>query len=463
MTQPNIIYVFADQLRYSSLGCSGNSQVKTPNIDQLASEGIVMDNAFSSCPICSPYRAELLSGLYAHQNGVVCNEYEMRHDIPTLPQCLKSNGYRTAFVGKWHLGYGPYTEEKRYGFDYMFATNMPKDSFAGIYYLNEDGPFELNEEWLPCKETSVAIDFIEKHLNENNDQPFMLMMSWIPPHWPYNTLPDRYNIYNAEDIVLPPNIPEQMAAFEKKETALYYGNITGLDDQIGRLITAIDRLGIADNTIFVFSSDHGDHLGAHGYGKPRDKWLHHSKRGSKATPYDESIHIPFIMRWPQKIKAGIRSDIIFNSVDVMPTLLRMADTAIPCTIAGKDLSFAFFNEDGECPESAFFQILGQGWPHRGPWLGYWRGIRTKRYVYARWYDEDFEPVLFDREKDPYEMNNCYDDPEYVDIRENLEKLLCGWLKKTGDPFDYGARDPETHMLCLGQRFSNEKWYTKGRK
>lgn len=456
--KPNIIYVFADQLRYTSVGCSGNRQVRTPNMDKLAAEGIVMDSAFSSCPICSPYRAELLSGLYAHQNGVVCNEYEMRHDIATLPQCLRGAGYRTAYVGKWHLGYGPYTEEKRYGFDYMAATDMPKNSYSGIYYFNEDGPYELGANWLPCDETDISIRFVKDHCKNNPDQPFMLMMSWIPPHWPYETLPERYNIYKPEEIELTPNIPEQLAEFEKKETALYYGNITGLDDQLGRLMELVDQLGISDNTIFCFSSDHGDHLGAHGYGKPRDSWLHHSKRGSKATPYDESVHVPFIMRWPQKIAKGVRSNVIFNSVDIMPTLLSLAEVPVPETLAGRDLSFAFLGKNGEAPESAFFQILGQGWPHRGPWLGYWRGVRTDRYVYARWWDPDFTPMLFDREKDPWEMNNCYGKPEYAEIQDHMEKLLQEWLEKTGDPFDYGERDPETHMLCLGQRFTHEKWY-----
>lgn len=456
--KPNIIYVFADQLRYTSVGCSGNRQVRTPNMDKLAAEGIVMDSAFSSCPICSPYRAELLSGLYAHQNGVVCNEYEMRHDIATLPQCLRDAGYRTAYVGKWHLGYGPYTEEKRYGFDYMAATDMPKNSYRGIYYFNEDGPYELGANWLPCDETDISIRFVKDHCKNNPDQPFMLMMSWIPPHWPYETLPERYNIYKPEEIELTPNIPEQLAEFEKKETALYYGNITGLDDQLGRLMELVDQLGISDNTIFCFSSDHGDHLGAHGYGKPRDSWLHHSKRGSKATPYDESVHVPFIMRWPQKIAKGVRSNVIFNSVDIMPTLLSLAEVPVPETLAGRDLSFAFLGKNGEVPESAFFQILGQGWPHRGPWLGYWRGVRTDRYVYARWWDPDFTPMLFDREKDPWEMNNCYGKPEYAEIQDHMEKLLQEWLEKTGDPFDYGERDPETHMLCLGQRFTHEKWY-----
>lgn len=459
MKKPNIVYVFADQLRHSALGCYGNSQVKTPNMDRLAGEGMRMDNAFSSCPICSPYRAEVLSGLYAHQNGVVCNEYEMRHDITTLPICLKEAGYDTAFFGKWHLGYGPYTKDKRYGFDHMMANNLPRDSFSGIYWSDEEGPFDLGgpDTWLPIIETDAALEWVEDHAKNEPDTPFFMMMSWIPPHWPYETIPERYNIYNPDDMILPGNVPEQLSAFEKKELALYYGNVTGLDDQVGRIMASLDKLGIADDTIFIFSSDHGDHLGAHGFGKPRDMWLHHSKRGSKATPFDESVHIPFIIRWPGHIKSGSDSDVIFNSVDVMPTLLSLCGASIPPTLAGRDLSFAMTGGVGEEPESAFFQILGQGWPHRGPWLGYWRGVRTKRYTYARWWDEDLEDMLFDREADPLEMNNLVNNPDYQDLRHEMEALLQEWLAKTGDPFDTGERDPETHMLKLGQRFTHEKW------
>lgn len=455
--KPNIVYVFADQLRYTALGSSGNGDVRTPSFDLLAAQGMAMDQAFSSCPICSPYRAQILTGLYAHQNGVVCNEYEMRRDVPTLPQVLRDNGYATAYVGKWHLGYGPYTEEKRYGFDYMAANNMPRDAYHAEVYKNEEGPFRMGDNWLPAEETDMAAEYIRRHQQEAPEQPFMLMMSWIPPHWPYKTYPDKYAVYDPQALKLPENIPAQMAAFEREELAMYYGNITGLDDQFGRLMQTLAELGMEEDTIVCFSSDHGDHLGAHGFGKPADKWLHHSKRGSKATPYDESLHVPFIIRWPGHIKAGQRSDVIFNSVDVMPSLLALCGIQPPETLAGRDLSFAFTGEQGDAPDSAFFQILGPGWPHRGPWLGYWRGVRTHRYVYARWHEADYAPVLFDVLNDPLEENNLWGNPDYAGVRADLEQKLQEWLLKTRDPFDYGPRDPETGMLMLGQRFTHEKW------
>ena len=203
--------------------------------------------------------------------------------------------------------------------------------------------------------------------------------------------------------------------------------------------------------------DHGDHLGSHGYGKPFDHWLHHTKRGSKATPFNESIHIPFLIRWPGHIKAGERTNAIFNSVDVMPTLLSLCGVQVPSDLSGKDLSFVPLGKEGKTPDSAFFQILGQGWPHRGPWLGYWRGVRTDQYVYARWYQNEVGPLLFDVKSDPYEMNNLYGKPEFADVQKDMEALLQDWLLRTGDPFDTGERDPETGMLQLGQKFIHEKW------
>lgn len=453
-SKPNVVFIFADQLCYSALGCNGNTVVKTPNIDRLGATGTVFDNAYSSCPICAPYRGQLLTGLYSHQNGVVCNEYKLRTDIPTLPSCLQLEGYKTAYIGKWHLGPGPYTPDKRYGFDYMAAYNICNDAYNGSYYVNTAGPYNF-EKWLPEEETDLALDFITE--NKTAKQPFLLVMSWIPPHWPYECFPASYNTYHPEDMLIPPNVPKAFHRFEQEETALYYGSITALDAQLGRIAKCLEELCLDDNTIICFSSDHGDHLGAHGYGKPSDKWLHHSKRASKATPYDESIHIPLLIKHPNKAAAGLRSDVFFNSVDIMPTLLGLCGISVPNSVAGKDLSFVLYNESGDAPDSVYLQLLGEGWPYRGPWVGMWRGVKTHRYLYARWFDNEQEPLLFDHDNDPYEMKNLYNCPAYSKAQADMEALLANWMKVTSDPFDTGERDPKTHMLILSQEFADPKW------
>jgi arylsulfatase A-like enzyme len=467
---PNIVYVFADQLRYSALGSSGNDVVQTPFLDKMAEEGVVFEQAFSSCPICSPYRAQLITGRYSHKNGVMDNEYELNDDQVTFHQALKNVGYRTAHIGKWHLGYGPYTEDMRYGLDYMYAHNCDHNYYNTTYYENEEGPIKTHG-WSPEIETSKAMEFMDEHIEKYRESPFSIHLSYAPPHnnvayyyarghLPYDIYPGEFNIHDPATIKLHPNVPTPLADFTRDEIADYYGNVTSLDAQMGRLMDKLEELGIADNTILCFSSDHGDHLRSHGYGCPGDGWLHHTKRANKATPHDEAIHIPFIMKCPDMIMGGSRTQTMFNSVDVMPTLLSMCGVDIPEGVQGTDLSHAAKGVEGIDPDSVYLQILGPGWPHRGRWIGLWRGVRTDRYVYARWHNPDQYQQgiwLFDRETDPYEMRNLAGNKDYVDIESKMEARLQKWMRDTEDPFDTGEREADTHMLKLGQKFIHERY------
>jgi len=455
MDHPNIIFIFSDQQRYSSVGCHGNEAVKTPNLDALGAGGVIFDNAFSSCPICAPYRGQIMTGKYSHANGCIDNEYALFPGQPTLASALKDAGYATAYIGKWHLGYGPYTPEKRYGFDYMAANNCNHRHWKMDCYENEAGPIPIDG-WGPTGQTDQALQYIRDHRQRSTETPFCLLMSWSPPHWSYVDYPDQYDIYDAETVDLPPNVPEEMAAFARKELADYYGNVTGLDHEMGRVMAFLKENGLEENTILCYSSDHGDHLSSHGYGKPMSKWLHHTKRASKATPHEESIHIPFLLRYPAKAPSDRRTEIMFSSVDVMPTLLGLAGVEPPDGIQGADLSHAALGTDGPEPDSVYLQILGPGWPHRGDWVGFWRGVRTPRWVYARWFGSS-DIWLYDRENDPYEMRNLAGDPEYKAIQNQMEQRLQQWIEETEDPFETGERDPETGILLLGQRFIHEKY------
>ena len=396
--KPNILFVFSDQQRCDTLGCTGNQVIHTPAFDRLAAEGILFRQAFSSCPICSPYRGQILTGRYSHKNGVVDNEYGLSPGQTTMAQALNDAGYRTGYVGKWHLGYGPYTPEKRYGFDYMAANNCDHHHLDMQFYEDEDGPFTVDS-WGPTAMTDRAIQFMQNYIDREKDSPFFLMMSWGPPHWPYDRYPEKHKIYTPDDVEVPQNVPDAMKAFAAEEIADYYGNISALDEEMGRLMKWLDDKGVRNDTILCFSSDHGDHLSSHGYGKPKDEWLHHSKRASKATPYEESIHIPFILSYPKMVTPVTTSDTLFSSVDVMPTLLALAGIESPEEVQGLDLSHTLLGREGPQPDSVYLQILGPGWPHRGDWVGYWRGLRTMRWVYARWYGSG-EIWLFDRENDP---------------------------------------------------------------
>ncbi|MXY52873.1 MAG: sulfatase-like hydrolase/transferase, partial [Gammaproteobacteria bacterium] len=263
----NVLFVFSDQQRHSSLGAYGNQVVQTPNLDRMAAEGMVCESMFSNHPLCSPFRAILLTGRYGWRNGVIDNEYEPFRDIPTLPGELKSAGYHTGHIGVWHLGVPPYPEQDRYGLDYLAAVaGVGGNYFDQRYHENETGP-TLHEGWSPVVETDLAIRFMERHLEERASDPFALFVSWRPPHWPYPQYPEEYGGYDPAEIDLPGNVPPQMADFARREIADYYGCCTGLDAQMGRLLAALDRLGLSGDTLVCYSSDHGDHLSSHGYGK----------------------------------------------------------------------------------------------------------------------------------------------------------------------------------------------------
>jgi arylsulfatase A-like enzyme len=179
---------------------------------------------------------------------------------------------------------------------------------------------------------------------------------------------------------------------------------------------------------------------------------------SKGTPYEESVHIPFLLRYPARVRGNRRTDTMLNSVDVMPTLLGLCDIAVPDRVQGVDLSHAALGGPGEEPDSVYLQMLGPGWPNRLKSVGLWRAVRTDRYTYARWADCGGKRLLLDREIDPLEMHNRIDDPVYVEIVGGMEVRLQEWIAKTGDPFDTGERLPQTEMLDLGQRFIRADWY-----
>ena len=462
--RPNILFVFSDQQRYSALGANGNPVIRTPFIDSMAKEGLVCDNMFSNHPLCSPYRAILLTGRYGWQNRVIDNEYRPRRDIPTLPGTLKQNGYGTAHVGTFHLGKGPYTEVDRYGIDYLAALHGGSGFFNRSYYQNEDGP-TMFEGWAPEVETNLSIQFMERHLGRRPNDPFALFVSWRPPHWPYPQYPEQHAVYDLQDIEVPDNVPEQMRHFAQQEIADYYGCCTGLDTQMGRLLSALERLGIAKNTIVCYTSDHGDHLSSHGFGKPYDTWMPESMRASKATPYEESIHVPFVVQWPQRIVADQRCNAFMGAIDIMPTLLGACDISLPDGLQGRDVSDIWLNQETHQnhsqnsmdADSVYLQNMAHGWPNRHGWVGRWRGVRTQRWTYARWYANEQGPWLFDRQTDPLEMVNLADTQSARPIVEEMEERLHRWMEDTKDPFEYGKRG-ERGFLDVGQEFADPDQY-----
>jgi arylsulfatase A-like enzyme len=429
--RPNLIFVFADQMRGMSMRCAGDPNVLTPNMDKMAEEGVRFSNAYTNCPVCTPARACMLTGRYPISNLTITNDLPMPDNETTFGEVLKQAGYKTGYVGKWHLDGIPRNKftpigASRHGFDFWAVWNCSHDYFNGKVYLDTPEPVQLNG-YEPEAQTDLSLKFI----HENADEPFCLFLSWGPPHDPYYQVPEKYRqLYDPEKLKLLPNVPEtpdlSHAPLGRKDyesgirqtVADYYSAITALDDQLGRILNAIDDLHLAENTIIVFTSDHGDMLFSQNSFK-------------KQQPYEESISIPLITRWKGHIPDGVVTDTLFSTVDFLPTLLSMMDIKQPDNIEGIDLSHALRGENGNGPDSVFLMDLVP--MDEGIRLGIneWRGIRTKRYTYARWLDgRDW--VLFDNDIDPYQLNNLINDSNAIPIKQAMEKELGKWMKHTGD-------------------------------
>jgi arylsulfatase A-like enzyme len=448
------VFAFADQLRAQTVSCYGNEQVPMPNVDRLAAEGAVMENAVSTYPVCSPYRGMLLTGQYPMHNGTVGNDTGLRDDLPTVATACRDAGYRTGYVGKWHLEWDrePYVgPERRQGFEEWAVRNCAHDYTDSFYY---DGDGERHElpGYEPVAQTDRALDFVAEH----RDGPFCLFLSWGTPHDPYDDVPDRYTEqFPADEIDLRANVDERAvvdellatdpsdcsgAQAERREHLRsviedddrlrrewlqgYYAHTRALDDCLGRLLDGLDAHGLREDTIVVFASDHGDMLGSH-------------RMGSKQMPHEESIRVPFVARYPERIPAGHRSDALFEPVDVMPTLLDLAGLDVP-PVDGRSFADALTGASGEHREALLLMKL---LPGGNPWMANgvtpWRGVRTERYTYARLLDRG-PWLLYDNDADPRQRENHVDDPAYADVRERLEARLDDLLAAADDPADTEA-------------------------
>ena len=255
-------------------------------------------------------------------------------------------------------------------------------------------------------------------------------MSWGPPHNPYEHVPERYKeLYSPEEIQLRPNAVDTPAT--RKDLSGYYAHITALDENLGRLMAALDELGIADDTILVYTSDHGDMLGSHGHVR-------------KERPWEESARIPFMIRWPRRIPAGITRDTLLSLVDFMPSMLSLCDLPIPEGVEGIDLSEAMLGNTIDEPQSVFLGVPLHGSEGFQFGIREWRGVRTHSHTYARHFDGSGW-LLYDNDNDPYQLNNLIDDQDSQVIRTELEAELQEWLTQVNDPFLPGIE----HIRQLG--------------
>lgn len=451
-TQPNVMIILCDQLRPFELGCYGHALVETPNIDRLATNGVRFETACTPNPVCTPARASLISGQYGRScQGMLGNVSEpskIRYQFPdtTLPERLsqgyideqgKSNSYHTTLTGKWHIGPHP----SLLGFQQAVYPKVHHLNCNQRYY-NTNGQTWIQEGYVPPFEVATSCEFM---LQNKQDRPFFLYHNISLPHMPYFDVPLRFREkYRPQDMLLRPNVwrDEQMYFEETpfliylydylyyKEQRLdcqqippgydlrhlyadYCGLITAVDEQVGQLMDGLEKSGQADNTIVIFTADHGDNLGSH-------------HRWNKNSLNDEAIRIPFIVSWPAQLTPTVVETQIASLIDIAPTILGLTGRPIPVHMQGRNLSPILHGDakhigNGE----AFIENLhGE------------LGIRTLTHLFAVMTelhdgspkriitDDDF--MFYDMREDPYQMTNLAKTGAQAEIAADLRERLLAW-------------------------------------
>ncbi|MCE5258806.1 MAG: sulfatase [Chloroflexi bacterium] len=412
--RPNIVFIFADQLRASAVGYMGNHEVHTPALDRLAAQGVVFSSAVCGCPVCTPYRACMLTGRYPLTHGVFVNDVRLPEEELTFGELYSAAGYDTAYIGKWHLD-GPQRSAftppgpRRHGFSYWAVGNCTHDYFHSLYYRDDPEP-RYWQGYDAHAQARLACEYITQHGQRN---PYCLFLSWGPPHNPYEWTPQEYlRRYPPDDIRVPPNVPQA----DKEALAGYYAHITALDDALGWILEAVRTSGQEDDTIVVFTSDHGDMLGSHGLW--RKQW-----------PWDDCMLVPLVVRYPAGQRPACWVDVPFNAVDLLPTLLNLCGLSIPGTVEGSNLAHLVRGQPGEAPRSALMQIISPFCESIEP---EWRAVRTSRYTYARNLAGSW--LLYDNLTDPYQIRNLVAGRKYAGLCSELEHELRIWLARTHDEF-----------------------------
>lgn len=477
MTHPNILIIVTDQQRVDSVGAYGSTVCRTPNIDRVAAEGMRFDKAFTPTGLCSPVRCSLLSGVYPHEHRVLTNvglhpvRAQLEPQDDRMSPALKSAGYQMGYVGKWHVskidppGFG-YEDYVGLG-DYMTwrrgeGLEIP-DGFNN-YLVQEavrDGaPAEKSR---PAFLADNAIRLMDKY-NEG-EVPFFLRLDFHGPHFP-NVVPEPYfSMYDPADIPQWPNNADTLDGkpavqrIKQKHwrteglpwpkwaelVSAYYGEISLIDDQVGRVLKHLESLGLRDDTLVIWTTDHGDTIGAHGI------------CNKDYTMYEEIYRVPMVARWPGTIAAGSVCDAFTHHfLDICGTILDLVGKSLPEPFHGRSLLPMMKGDappDG-WPDSAYCEFHGS---HMG--LYSMRLLTTDNWAYV-YHTNDIDE-LYDRRDDPWQMKNLAADPAYGETLDRLKREMVDWMSATNDHLynewtvDWLTNDPELIAEAPGRR--RTKW------
>ncbi|MEX1016107.1 MAG: sulfatase [Phycisphaeraceae bacterium] len=437
----NVIWIFGDQHRAQALGCMGDANVHTPQIDRLAAEGVTSTAAVAGCPLCCPYRGSLLTSQYPHK-AVPGHERPLPDDMPTVAQPFNEAGYHTAWFGKWHVDgwqerdgravMHTVPRARRGGFEtWLGYENNNSQWDTWLHGHNEAGE-EVAHHRLPAYETDVLtdrlIDYIQRRATAEqggDGEPFFASLSVQPPHDPYVAPEPWMSRHTPGQVQFRPNVPDVPRVREQaaRELAGYYAMIENLDWNLGRLREAIAAAGLADQTHIVFFSDHGDMHGSHGQFR-------------KTCPYEEAVRVPFILGGPAqyRTKAGRRSPLLVNHVDIAPTSLGLAGIPVPDWMAGYDYSGhrLLGPVPDDTPDSAYLQLVeptGHGHSTDRPWRGV---VTTDGWKYVCLEHQPW--LMFNLNEDPYEQVNLAHNAAFRNQRQRLHDRLAQWIADTDDTF-----------------------------
>ncbi len=443
-TAPNVVFYFTDQQRFDSVGLGGNPLGLTPNFDRLARQGTHVRHCFSPTPICGPCRACVQTGTWYTRNGVYRNGTALPQQLPTMADAFNQAGYMTSYIGKWHLAgqdqpHGPVAPERRGGYQRWLGAEVLE--LVSHPYDTRLWDADGNEHRLPGYRVDAMTDAAirELHHLSRQDQPFFLFLSQLEPHHQNDAdscPPPRVDIGRYDGAWTPPDLaalPTHPSAQHREQSATggsasrqlggYWGMVKRLDESLGRIHDALVSLGLEDNTIVVFTSDHGCHF------KTRDG-------AYKRTCHESSIRVPCMISGGPFAGGGDLPNLV-SLIDLPPTLLDACGIDVPPSMQGRSLLPVLTDHHASWPDDAYVQV-GDG--------NYGRAIRTQRWKYCVMAtDNDHaqanggvthrytEAFLYDLENDPYELSNLIRLPRYESVRQEMRQRLAKRLAEAGEP------------------------------
>jgi arylsulfatase A-like enzyme len=439
-SNPNVIVFFTDQQRWDTTGVHGNPLELTPNFDRMAQRGAHLYNSFTIQPVCGPARSCLQTGLYATQTGCYRNGIPLPTDLRTMAHYFKDAGYTTGYIGKWHLAdrdsVGPVREEDRGGYDYWLASNLlefTSDAYDMVMYDNDGEAVKL-----PGYRVDAQTDAVIRYVNDHQEDPFFLFVSYIEPHH-QNHVDDYPPPDGYRDRYTGRWTPPDLAALggsSPQHLGGYYGMVKRLDEALGRLLDALKSLGMDENTIVLFTSDHGCHF------KTRNGEY-------KRSCHEASIRVPTAICGPG-FEGGGQLRQLVSLVDLPPTLLDAAGIPVPEVMMGRSILPLVRREPVDWPEEVFIQISESQ-------VG--RAVRTQRWKYCvdapgkdgnrdPGSDHYVEQYLYDLHSDPHELTNLIGLESHQEVAEILRQRLIRRMIEVGE--DAPTIEPAPPRLA-GQR------------